>query len=134
MTYSVRKVVFWLLGAMMLYPPGVPRLNFTPTPTDHTTKVYSEECGNKTLPDLPDYRYYHTVDYVDGQVDYNIIISKSSVFPLVQVFLCGGEFVTGPPEAHCFSLTSDLGWAPHSNLTTDRFSQVRSGLPRKQTI
>ena len=39
--------------------------------------------------------------------------------------LCGGEFVVGPPIAFCFSLSPDLEWLPHTNLTTDRFSHAR---------
>ena len=36
-----------------------------------TTEIYSPNnntCHNITLPDLPDYRFYHSLDYVDGQV------------------------------------------------------------------
>ena len=39
--------------------------------------------------------------------------------------LCGGEFVVGPPIAFCLTLSPDLEWIPHTNLTTDRFSHAR---------
>ena len=33
-----------------------------------TAEVWDPSCGNTTLPDLPDYRFYHSLDYVDGKV------------------------------------------------------------------
>jgi len=72
-----------------------------------TAEVWDPSCDNVTLPDLPDYRFYHSLDYVDGKV-----------------MLCGGEFVVGPPTAFCYSLGPDLQWLPHTNLTTDRFSHA----------
>ena len=34
-----------------------------------TAEVWDPSCDNVTLPDLPDYRFYHSLDYVDGKVD-----------------------------------------------------------------
>ena len=33
-----------------------------------TAEVWDPSCSNTTLPDLPDYRFYHSLDYVDGKV------------------------------------------------------------------
>ena len=42
-----------------------------------TAEVWDPSCDNVTLPDLPDYRFYHSLDYVDGKVD-NVSRKRSS--------------------------------------------------------
>ena len=43
-----------------------------------TAEIYSPDtsntCHNISLPDLPDYRFYHSLDYVDGQVTFITLI------------------------------------------------------------
>lgn len=74
------------------------------------TEVYSStnSCSS-ALPSLPSLFTKHTVDYVDGQV-----------------LLCGGSTSGGL----CVTLTPDLTWTKHSNLTTKR-SQQASGVFRR---
>ena len=42
-----------------------------------TAEVWDPSCGNTTLPDLPDYRFYHSLDYVDGKVQGLVVPSPN---------------------------------------------------------
>ena len=73
-------------------------------PNYRTVEIYSSDGScNKQLPDLPDDRYQHTVDYVDGQL-----------------LLCGGDR-TSHTRTSCLQMNeSTFSWSYHSTLNHGR--------------
>jgi len=69
---------------------------------DQSVEIYSSEGScNRHLPDLPDKRYVHTVNFVDGIL-----------------LLCGGG--SSITRTSCLEMDKDFTMVPHSTTTVER--------------